>query len=127
MAEQRLVGKKASSGYAVGPVAVLTQTVAAFRVAGERKDEAEALRSAIAAAGEELANLASAAKGNEAEIIAFQIAMLEDDALAETAFASIEAGLAADLAWKAAIDHQISEYESATDAHLAKAASMSEA
>ena len=83
MDEQRLVGRTASTGYAVGPVAVLSQAVAPARAAGDRNAEVNALNSAIATAVEELAQLAAQAERSGADIIAFQIAMLEDEALAE--------------------------------------------
>src|SRR5271166_19728 len=115
MDEQRLVGKTASTGHAVGPVAVLSHFVAPARAAGDRNAEVKALNSAIATAVEELARLAARAEGSGADIIAFQIAMLEDKALAEPAFVDIDSGLGADAAWRRALDRQISDYETAAD------------
>jgi phosphotransferase system enzyme I (PtsI) len=115
MDERRLVGRTASTGHAVGPVAVLSHFVAPARAAGERNAEVNALNSAIAAAVEELARLAGQADGSGADIIAFQIAMLEDKALAEPAFVDIDSGLGADAAWRRALDRQISDYEAASD------------
>ena len=90
MGEQRLVGKSASTGCAVGPVEVLSHAIAAVRAAGDRKTETNALSSAIAVAVEELSRLAAQADGGGADIIAFQIAMLEDGgACREPAFVDI--------------------------------------
>jgi phosphoenolpyruvate-protein phosphotransferase (PTS system enzyme I) len=115
MDEQRLVGKSASTGAAAGPVEVLSHAVVAVRAAGDRDAEATALRAAIAVAIEQLSLLAVQAKGDGADIIAFQIAMLEDEALAESAFGEIAAGVSADQAWRHALERAISDYESAAD------------
>ena len=120
MDERRLIGKRAAAGYAAGPVAVLLHAVAAARTGGDRDAEAKALKAAIAAATEDLSQLAARAEGAGADIIAFQIAMLEDESLAEPAFADIESGLGADESWRRALDQQISDYESASD-HLFRA------
>jgi phosphoenolpyruvate-protein phosphotransferase (PTS system enzyme I) len=127
MDEQRLVGKPASTGYAVGPVEVLSHAIATVRAAGDRKTETDALSAAIAVAVEELSLLAAQADGSGADIIAFQIAMLEDEALAEPAFVDIEAGLSADQAWRRALDRQISDYESTADDYFrARASDLSD-
>jgi phosphoenolpyruvate-protein phosphotransferase (PTS system enzyme I) len=63
--------------------------------------------------------LAREAGDDEAEaILAFQIALLEDDSLAAPAFARIADGEAAHLAWSAAIDPEIANYETAEDAYF---------
>jgi phosphoenolpyruvate-protein phosphotransferase (PTS system enzyme I) len=118
MDELRLVGKPASTGYVVGPVEVLSDAVMATRAAGDRKTETDALTSAIVVAIEELSQLAAQADTGAAEILAFQIAMLEDEALAEPAYADIVAGLSADQAWRRALDGQISDYESSADPYF---------
>jgi len=82
---------------------------------GDRNAEANALGAAIADAVGQLSRLAAQAEGGGRDIIDFQIAMLEDDALAEPAFADIEAGLSADHAWRRALDRQVADYESAED------------
>jgi phosphotransferase system enzyme I (PtsI) len=126
MDEQRLVGKPASTGYAMGPIVVLSNSIAASaagRAFGDRDAEAKALKSSISAAVEELSHLAAKAEGVGADIIAFQIAMLEDEALAEPAYADIDAGFTADQAWRRALDKQISDYESAADNYFRARAS----
>ena len=55
----------------------------------------------------------------------FQVAMLEDDALAEGAYDAISAGIAADHAWRAALDAEIAGYRSAEDEYFrARAADL---
>jgi phosphotransferase system enzyme I (PtsI) len=93
------------------------------RPGGEAGDEAKALRGAIAAALGELALLADRAAGDGADILAFQVAMLEDEALAESAFAAINAGATADIAWRKTLDDEIGGYVAADDEHFRARAS----
>jgi phosphotransferase system enzyme I (PtsI) len=123
MAELRLTGRVASGGFAAGPLAVLLSEAGASRGGGAPAGEAEALRNAIARALGQLANLAARADGDGADILAFQIAMLEDEALAEPAFAAIGARAAADCAWRVALDGEIGGYERADDEHFKARAS----
>ena len=118
MAELRLTGRVASSGFAAGPVALLLNSNSGNRSVGNPVAEAQALRRAIAAALSELSDLAANAEGDGAEILAFQIAMLEDDTLAEPAFAMIAAGASADQGWRKALDDEIAGYEAADDEHF---------
>jgi phosphotransferase system enzyme I (PtsI) len=54
-------------------------------------------------------------EGGAAEILGFQIAMLDDEALSEGAFQAIEAGVAADRAWTDALSAEIAGYEASPD------------
>jgi phosphotransferase system enzyme I (PtsI) len=113
--EIHLTGRAASPGLAIGPVTVLTAAIESRRVPGDPAQESAALKAAIEAATAELARLVEAEQGDAADILKFQVAMLEDDALAEGAFDAIEAGTAADQAWRAALDDEIAGYRSAED------------
>ncbi len=118
MAEVRVKGLAASPGYAAGPVVVVPQ-VAARRVAtGDPGREGAALTAAIATAASELAAVVGAAEGDAADILGFQVALLDDDALAEPAFAAIAGGQAADIAWRMALDAEIAGYEAADDEYF---------
>src|SRR5208282_2219327 len=123
MAELRLIGRVASAGFAAGPLAVLLSPNSGRRSGGNPVAEAQALRHAIAAALSELSDLAADSEGDGAEILAFQIAMLEDNALAEPAFATIAAGASADQGWREALDEEIGGYEAADDEHFKARAS----
>jgi phosphoenolpyruvate-protein phosphotransferase (PTS system enzyme I) len=123
MAEIRLAGRLASGGFASGPVALLSSFVREVRSGGDPAFEAAALKGAIASALEELGRLAAAAGGDGAEILTFQLAMLEDDALAAPAFAAIAEGTPADRAWHLAIDKEIQGYEAAENEHFRARAS----
>ncbi|MBV8593251.1 MAG: hypothetical protein JOZ27_03000, partial [Caulobacteraceae bacterium] len=96
-------------------MAMLSRPSGTVRKRGDAKFDAEALDRAVAAAIEQLSQIADKAEEKGADIIAFQIAMLEDRALAEPAYAGIEAGLGADEAWRRALDRQVADYESSTD------------
>src|SRR5277367_7142462 len=81
MAELRFSGRVASGGFATGPLAVLLNAAGGARGAGEPAAEAQALRQAIASALGQLMALAARAESDGADILAFQIAMLEDETL----------------------------------------------
>ena len=53
-----------------------------------------------------------------ADILEFQVAMLEDDALADAAYEVISAGIAADHAWRLALDVEIAGYRAAEDEYF---------
>ncbi len=111
-----LTGQTASAGFARGPLWIAPEVIAApSRDKGAPDVEAEALRAAVAAASAETAGLMASVKGDAADILEFQFAMLEDDALAASAFEAIAAGAAADIAWRAALDAEIESYRTAGD------------
>jgi phosphotransferase system enzyme I (PtsI) len=113
VAEIHLTGRAASPGLAIGPVIVLTAAVARRTAIGDPAQEAAALKAAIEGATAEIVRLIGAVKGDVADILEFQVAMLEDDTLAEGAYDAISAGVAADRAWRSVLDAEISGYRSA--------------
>jgi phosphoenolpyruvate-protein phosphotransferase (PTS system enzyme I) len=123
MGELRLIGRLASAGFAAGPIALLSSFRAITRKGGEPVAEAAALRDAIATALEQLSQLSAHAKSDGADILAFQIAMLEDEALAAPAFAAITEGTSADRAWHTTLDAEIGGYDKAEDEHFRARAS----
>ena len=92
-------------------------TVAA-RTVGAPGDEERALRDALAAAGGQIAALAEAVGGDAAEILEFQVSLLEDDDLLDPIFVAIAAGASADAAWSSALGEQIAGYIGAPDEYL---------
>src|SRR5258708_24311734 len=82
-------------------------------------EEHRALVVALLAAKTALTVLAQHAGDDDAEaILSFQIALLEDDNLAEPAFALIVGGQAAHGAWSTALDSQIASFDGADDAYF---------
>lgn len=88
------------------------------RTTGTVQEETAAIRATLETAERQLAALANAAGGEAAEILEFQIALLTDDDFLEPIFAAIEAGRQADIAWSAALELQIEDYNSAPDEYL---------
>lgn len=111
-------GSTASIGYAHGPLIRVDQLANAEREAGNLVDEALALRSAIDRASQQIADLAAIAGGEAAQILEFQVALLEDEDFIAAIFASIGEGTSADGAWRSALDEQIADYTSAPDEYL---------
>ncbi|WP_407180747.1 phosphoenolpyruvate--protein phosphotransferase [Bradyrhizobium sp. STM 3562] len=111
-------GRTASIGFAHGPFVRVDAGTHGERVAGALAEEALALRKAIDAASGQIAELAAVAGGEAAQILEFQVALLEDEDFLQAIFASIGQGAAADVAWRSALDEQIADYESAEDEYL---------
>ncbi len=80
--------------------------------------EEGALRAAVLSASQQITTLAHTSGGEAAQILEFQVALLDDDEFLNPIFAAILGGTPADAAWKAVLDEQIAEYNSAPDEHL---------
>jgi phosphotransferase system enzyme I (PtsI) len=120
-----LFGRAAAPGLAVGPVVALDRPPAARRATGSPVRERESLEQAIAAAIAAIGDLARAVGGDAADILDFQIAMLEDSVLIEPALERIAAGADAAAAWGEAIAGQIADYgASDNDYFRARAADL---
>jgi phosphotransferase system enzyme I (PtsI) len=113
--EARHRGRPAAPGFAAGPVVALNTAVASRRAGGDPEREAAALRGAVAQATAELVALVAQVAEDAAAILGFQVALLQDDALSEPAFAAIADGTAADAAWRKALDDEIAGYRSGED------------
>ncbi|MGY4572667.1 phosphoenolpyruvate--protein phosphotransferase [Bradyrhizobium sp. USDA 3256] len=111
-------GRTASIGFAHGPFVRVDAGAAGERVAGTLVEEALALRNAIDVASGQIADLAASAGGEAAQILEFQVALLEDEDLIEAIFASIGEGRPADIAWRSTLDAHIADYNSAPDDYL---------
>jgi phosphotransferase system enzyme I (PtsI) len=122
---QVVKGRPASDGIFAGPIFFLESAVAVQRSAGNAGAEALALDEAIAAAIAALSSLVDAAAGEGADMLAFQIAMLEDEALLGPARALIAKGRPADEAWCKTVDAEIVGYEMSDDDYFrARAADL---
>lgn len=118
MTEIEFTGRAASPGLALGPVTMLTASVARRTASDDPAQEAAALRAAIEGARAEIAGLIERHQGEVADVLEFQVAMLEDDALADAAYEAISAGIAADHAWRLALDAEIDGYRAAQDEYF---------
>ena len=110
------IGRPASPGIAVGPLAPFSSVVRP--IAATTTDAAAArarLTQALAAAAQELARLLAAAEPDGQAILEFQIAMLEDGTFSDAALELIEGGASAAAGWSAALDEQIAGFADAGD------------
>ncbi len=118
-----LKGHAASPGIAAGPLFWVDAATAERRATGAPASESSALIEAIDRSIADLIELTASADDDAAGMIAFQIAMLEDEALREPALASIAAGEAADSAWTSELGLQMVEYLGAEDEYFRARAS----
>ena len=98
--ERVIVGIAASDGLVAGPLVADRQAVAVDRVAGTARREGEILRAALGRAGGELAALAGRGDALAAEILEFQVALIEDDDLVGPILSAVAAGEPAGAAWR---------------------------
>jgi phosphoenolpyruvate-protein phosphotransferase (PTS system enzyme I) len=118
IAEQAYRGRTASIGFAHGPFLRVDASSNGGRTVGSPSEEKRALRAALLSAGRQIAALAKAAGGEAAQILEFQVSLLDDEDFLDPIFAAILAGASADAAWSSALDEQIADYESALDEYL---------
>jgi phosphotransferase system enzyme I (PtsI) len=111
-------GRTASIGFAHGQFVRVNAGASGKRAAGSPLEEAEAFRNAVHAASGQIAEVAAAAGGEAAQILEFQVALLEDEEFLDPVFAAIDDGVAADAAFSSVIDEQIADYNSAPDEYL---------
>ena len=111
-------GRTASIGFAHGPFVRVDGGESRERIAARPADEEAALRAALSSAGRQIAKLAEAAGGDAAQILEFQVALLEDDDFLDPIFAAIAEGAPAHTAWSSALDAQIADYQAAADKYL---------
>jgi phosphoenolpyruvate-protein phosphotransferase (PTS system enzyme I) len=111
-------GRTASIGFAHGPFVRVDAPPDGEHASGTPEDEKRALRAALESAGRQIAFLANAAGGEAAQILEFQVALLDDEDFLDPAFAAIAAGAPADAAWSSVLDEQIADYNAASDEYL---------
>jgi phosphoenolpyruvate-protein phosphotransferase (PTS system enzyme I) len=111
-------GMTASIGFAHGPFVRADRETDGGRVAAAPPDEQAALRTALGSAGDQIAKLAESVGGDGAEILEFQMALLEDDDFLDPIFAAIAEGTPAHAAWSSALEAQIADYNAAADEYL---------
>jgi phosphotransferase system enzyme I (PtsI) len=112
-------GIAVSGGVALGPLYLLRGPAEAAREAGAPAQEAAAFRAALAAAGRDIQALIDAGDALAADILEFQLALLEDDDVTAPVLEAIAAGVAADLAWTRKMNAEIAEYRAGGDDLLA--------
>jgi len=127
MMERRYTGRCASPGLALGPLVAFAPETRHRNASGIVELEMEALHGALTKARFDLRELVNRSPGETAEILDFQVALLDDDVLAEPAFSAIAEGHAAHDAWRVAMDAEIAGYESSGDEYFrARAADLTD-
>lgn len=118
-------GRTASDGLFAGPIWRIGDSCMLRPRTGSPDEERKALANAIAASAAEIADLIARSAGEAGDILAFQLAILEDDALTGQTMDGTAAGAAADLAWRQALDEEIAAYACADDEYFrARAADL---
>jgi phosphoenolpyruvate-protein phosphotransferase (PTS system enzyme I) len=125
MTEHRLEGRSAAPGMALGVLVRLHDGPVQRLTSGDPAAEAGALKAAISAALNGLADLLARSGAEGGAILEFQVAMLEDDLLSAPAFGAIAAGRPAHEAWREALDAEVAGYDSAEEEYFrARAADL---
>ena len=108
--EQVFRGLGVSGGVAIGPIYILNEKTAVRRSFTTAEGETRAFRAAVASANGQLEALIASQDKLAAEILEFQLALLDDDDLLEPVFRAIEGRVPWDEAWSVALDREIAEY-----------------
>ncbi len=111
-AERIFKGQIASPGLALGPIDLHTMSLASSGAAGAPEQERRALQGAIEVARAQLMSLTEKSDAMAGDILALQIALLEDSELTAPAIETIDGGKPAAAAWRSALDAQIDIYRS---------------
>jgi phosphotransferase system enzyme I (PtsI) len=115
----RLVGTPASPGLACGPIFRLNAVERSARHRASGETEREAIAEAMASARSALSELSQHVADEEAAaILAFQLALLEDEEITRPTSVGIDAGEPADRAWRQVMDALIQDYETAEDSYF---------
>jgi phosphoenolpyruvate-protein phosphotransferase (PTS system enzyme I) len=125
--ERTFGGQAASPGLAIGTIDLRSARRAVAAAPGDAAQESAKFEGALATAALQLAQLIEKAGDTGADILEFQVALLEDAELLTPARQRIAAGAAAVTAWRAVLDAQIADYEAAEDAYFrARAADLAD-
>jgi phosphotransferase system enzyme I (PtsI) len=123
MTERLLRGLAAAPGLAIGPLFRARRRTTMSGKTGTPEEELTRLEAAVATAKAELERLASSQESMAAEILAFQIELLEDPSLTEGIREAIAAGANAAVAWSEGLGSHVAEYDAAEDDYFRARAS----
>lgn len=120
MSEQVFKGIVASHGLGIGKVLLKRSDVIADSASqGTAEEERALFNQAIQQSLVDLSHLMASQDDTGANIIEFQLALLEDDDLLLPVIQSIADGTAAQSAWMDMMNAEVSEFSSASDAYMA--------
>ena len=121
----KLQARPAARGLAYGPLMWMSPATGTRVASNDPALERAALQDAIGKASASISALMATSEGEGADIIEFQLAMLEDESLSAPVFDSVAAGADASTAWRLALDAMVAEYEGAEEEYFrARAADL---
>lgn len=122
MSELHVYGVSASAGMAAGTLVQLDAGRPEFAPAtapGDPAHERQRLRRAVERAREAIATLRAGLEPVAADIMEFQLALLEDEDFLKPAIKAVDNGAAAEAAWAGMLDAEIADYAAADDSTMA--------
>ncbi|KJS07926.1 MAG: phosphoenolpyruvate-protein phosphotransferase [Hoeflea sp. BRH_c9] len=123
----KITGQPASAGFAHGPVHLAHQGHRVYLAKPTPEAEVQALELAVEAAAASVAAAMSDLSGDAADILEFQLAMLEDGSFTASAAEMIGSGATAFEAWKAVLEAEIASYKASGDPYFtARSADLSD-
>ncbi len=116
--EMPATGHIASRGLAIGKVVFFHQRRFGKRSGGTAEQERRLFERSVEAAREVLAALRKNTAEDIAEVLEFQLSLVQDRTFINQTAAAIAAGIPADLAWTQTMDEQIRRYETSKDSYF---------
>jgi phosphoenolpyruvate-protein phosphotransferase (PTS system enzyme I) len=114
-----LQGRPAAAGIAVGPLIVLGDLSPQRAASGSIEVERQDFESALASAAHDLSQLIARVEGDGRDMLAFQLAYLEDETLKSRVIEVLSNGVPADEVWQQLLNEEINDYRSADDEYFA--------
>jgi phosphotransferase system enzyme I (PtsI) len=111
-------GHVASRGLAIGKVVFYQKRDFGERAAGTVEDETQLFHRSLEAARSALSDLIDNAAKDIAEVLEFQLSLVQDRSLIDPAVAAIAAGTSAHFAWTQILDQQLRRYKEADDPYF---------
>jgi phosphocarrier protein len=111
-------GHIASRGMAIGKVVFFQKRIFGERPSDTIETETRLLHESIEAAQSALGSLIENSDKDIAEVLEFQLSLVQDQSLIEPALAAIANGSSAPSAWAQALDEQLRHYEESDDAYF---------
>jgi phosphotransferase system enzyme I (PtsI) len=125
--ERTFKGIGVSGDTAIGPLHILREATGHWRSFTTAENETRILGTAIAAARDDIEALMASQDKLTAEILEFQLALLDDDDILVPVHRSIAGSMPADKAWAWVLDAEIGEYrKSGSEVLCARAADLSD-
>ena len=111
-------GQIASRGLATGKAVVFEKAAFGDRPRGTLESETQLFRRSIRAAQSALSALIDNAEKDIAEVLEFQVSLIQDRSLIDPTIAAIAAGASAQDAWTQTLNEEVFRFEKADDAYF---------